>query len=468
MITGVAVLIVLSLCGGRGKAHAEELLADVCVVGGGSGGIGTAIAAARAGATVILVEKQPKLGGTSARAYVCSWEPGPGSPLAKEIYQRLKSRGAVGITEDHNADRQKGPFGLWRINPELTYEQTLNRAGRSKQFWHGVSFDPDVLHDVVSEMLAETGRCRVLLDTTFTEAKTVGPRVKHIAAVAADGTAIRIHAKVFVDCTGGVHLCRAAGCEVMLGAEPKNRFGELSAPEKVEGPLQLNAISLCYRVRPSNNAKRQDAPSPSIRHFPHSAHVHELTNGDRIVNPLGLLPGHTLIEQGYDKTYEQAQQIVQAHWHWLQQFPEFASYEFVSYAPLLGIRESYRVVGEHVLRQEDLQQSRNEQPHTDIIAYADHAMDVHGANSHCRELKDYYGVPYRCLIPKNMENLLVACRGASMSQIAASSCRLNRTMMALGHAAGLAAVQAVREDINVRKVNVTALQPQLGIVGTKP
>ncbi len=71
--------------GGR----ARLLRPDVCIVGGGSGGIGAAIAASRAGANVILIEKQARLGGTSTRSYVCNWEPGPGDAIAREIYDRL-------------------------------------------------------------------------------------------------------------------------------------------------------------------------------------------------------------------------------------------------------------------------------------------------------------------------------------------------------------------------------------------
>ena len=90
-------------------------------------------------------------------------------------------------------------------------------------------------------------------------------------------------------------------------------------------------------------------------------------------------------------------------------------------------------------------------------------MDVHGSGraSVCKELKGPYGVPYRCLIPQGMENLLVACRGASFSQIAASSCRLSRTILALGHAAGLAAAQAAKTGVPVAKIDADALRSEL-------
>jgi hypothetical protein len=76
-------------------------------------------------------------------------------------------------------------------------------------------------------------------------------------------------------------------------------------------------------------------------------------------------------------------------------------------------------------------------------------------------LREPYGVPYRCLLPKGINNLLVACRGASFSSIAASSCRLSRTMMALGHAAGVASALAKEKGATLRDVPAEALRQTL-------
>ncbi len=460
----MGVLFVCS-AGAWGAAPKTAWQADVCVVGGGSGGIGAALAAARAGASVILVERQPALGGTSARAFVCNWEPGPGDAFAKEIYERLRAARAGGVTRDFNADRKKGPFGLWLIDPALRYEQSLRRAGLPRSKWHGVVFDPAAFQRVVLRLLEETGRCRILLETRFVDAFAEDWRVKEIVVESADGARRRIRAKVFVDCTGGVALCRAAGCEVMLGAEPRRRFDEPDAPERAD--VQLNAISLCYRIRPSAHPARQPAPEPPVKRWPHSAHVTGQPDGALIVNPLALLEGRALLTMGYEGAMAECRRRVQAHWRWLQGFETFSKYEFDAYAPMLGIRESYRVVGEYVLTERDLLSGLSGQPHKDIVAVADHAMDVHGARGACREIRQPYGVSYRCLVPRGWLNLLAACRGASFSHIAASSCRLSRTMLALGHAAGLAAAQAARAGCSVAEVDVAAVQRALGLPASR-
>lgn len=442
-----------------GLAIGQTLETDVCVVGGGSGGIGAALAAARAGAKCILVEKMDLLGGTGTSAYVCHWGPGPGDEFAEEIYERLsKVPDAVGITRDHNSDRKEGPFGLWLTTPGLTYEETLTRRNRPREEQRGMSFDPDAFHQVVLDMLEETGNCRVMRNTTFTTVESSGKHLHAIEVKPSRGSALRIEAKVFVDATGGAQLCRAAGFETMLGPDPKSRFDEPFAPEHPGNVL--NAISLCYRITPRQNPRRGLAPDPPVKKWPRSAHCNGLPCGDIILNPLATIPGRDLIDEGYDECMARAKRIVQAQWHWIQAMPPFDGYEFHSFAPMLGIRESYRVVTEYVLRQQDLQAGLDGQTHPDIIAVADHSMDVHGAgrNRVHGQLSGPYGIPYRCLVPKDADNLLVACRGAGFSHIAASSCRLSRTIIQLGHAAGLAAANAVEKDLPITEVDTGALR----------
>jgi hypothetical protein len=102
------------------------------------------------------------------------------------------------------------------------------------------------------------------------------------------------------------------------------------------------------------------------------------------------------------------------------------------------------------------------QEHADIIAVTDHAVDIHGRKGRLYEVPNGpYGVPYRCLLPRGVENLYIASRAASFSHIAASSCRLCRTMMTLGQAAGAAAAMAVNERVTTRQVDVRELQERL-------
>ena len=157
------------------------------------------------------------------------------------------------------------------------------------------------------------------------------------------------------------------------------------------------------------------------------------------MNPLHMMKGLEAYELG-DKAYEVAQNRILAHWHILQTRYgfQFARWRLVWTSPMLGVRETHRLVGQYVLREQDLDAGLANQDHPDIIAIADHSVDFHGARP-SRALPGPYGIPFRCLLPVEIDNLLVACRGASLSSIGASSCRLSRTMMVLGQAAGTAA-----------------------------
>ncbi len=439
---------------------------DICVVGGGSGGFGAALAAAREGAAVVVVERQPILGGTSTSALVCNWEPGPGCSFARELYERLKARPGAVARRTHRYSKQE-PYGMavGRKGSGLSYEDTLRRAGRPPARWCSVGFRWDAMAEALHAMLRDAG-ATVLLNTTFVSAAAGAGTVRHITAEDNSGKKTVIAAKVFIDATGGVHLCRAVGCETMVGAEPRERFGEPSAPEKA-GDF-LNAISLCYLVRRGGSPDPPEPPAASKVRFPRTAFVSGVGVDELVVNPLPLVAGKYLVEHGYDKTMALARKRVRAHWRWLRRYPHFHGYAIARVAPLPGIRESRRVVAEYILTERDIRTGFRQQEHPDMVALADHALDIHGGGHGAKELKRPYGIPYRCLVPKGWTNLLAACRGAGFSHIAASSCRLSRTMIALGHAAGIAGAEAARKDIDVRDIAVSRLVRRMGLRNKKP
>jgi hypothetical protein len=442
----------------------DELWADVCVVGAGSGGVGAAIAAAREGARVILVERQTRLGGTGTNAYVSSWEPGPGCSIAEELFQRMKAIGGAGVARSQPV-QTTAPMGFLLVTEDEDYASTLVRAlpgdPARRRVPFCVPYQPEAFDTVVRQILNQTGRATVLDRSTFFQAEpdAEGTRVESILVSNAEGQVLRIRARVFIDATGDIWLARDLGCEVMLGIDSRSRFDEPSAPETDR--LQLNAITRCYRIEPSQTPMRQPAPEAEVP-FPRAAFVTGWKDGTRMVNMMPTLPGRALIDLGYDQCLSRSEAIVRAHWHWLQQIPEFQQYELREIAPMLGIRESYRLVARYVLNEHDLRAGLPGQEHPDLIAVADHPCDIHGAGGQLIEVPTAYGVPYRCLIPAGpWQNLLVACRGSGFSRIAASSVRLQRTMIQLGHAAGIAAAWAAREDTSVDRIDVPRLVERL-------
>jgi hypothetical protein len=455
---------------------------DIVVVGAGSGGIGAALAASRAGLDVLLIEKADTIGGTATRAGVSIWEMGAGGTgIPFEIYRWLKLiPQAVGIyTYGRHAlwpradEPRPFPGGESCIDPQRHYIDTLRRHGvRSmredealvREMWHGVPFEPEAYCRVVEQMMDETGHCTLLRGTALAGAKTANGRVTSLVL----GDGMLISADFYIDSTGDAVLARACGCDVMIGQESKEAFGEPDAPD--QAAQHLNGVTLIYRVTPTSVPRieplpgdvpnecwwRKTFPVTSVKHFP---------CGDRNMNMLPTMAGREAFDLGPEAAHAECRRRVLAHWHYNQTImPEFRGYRMRWIAPALGVRESWRVVGEYVLTEHDLLVGLSGQRHDDVIAIADHAMDTHGQTTNragCGELSEPYGVPYRCLIPKGFDNLLVACRAASFSSLAASSCRLSRTMMQLGQAAGTAAAIAKQLSLTLPQVPPSGLRDAL-------
>lgn len=452
---------------------------DLVVIGGGSGGIGAALSAARLGLRVLLAEQADSLGGTAVRGGVNCWERGAGGTgLPFDIYKRLKRLpNAVGIyaMRRHICFPEPGtipfPGGEQLLDPALRYIDSLRCFGAGsfanqtfiQAQWHGVPFEPEAYSRVVTEMLHETGRASIWTNAKFVSATTLDRKVRTVTF--ADGRTAT--AENFVDASADIVVAAQLGCATRAGQESREVYQEPHAPHADTD--MINATTLIYRVMPKPTAEI-DALPPDIpatcwwaEKFPGAA-VNEYPGGGRNINMLPTMEGRETQRLGAPAAYAECRRRVIAHWHHFQTiFPEFQHYAMSWIAPALGVRETRRLVGRYVLTEHDLDTGLRGQTHDDIICISDHTKDTHGeARQHMQtELNWPYGVPYRCLLPREFDNLAVACRGASFSSIGASSCRLSRTMMQLGQAAGTAAFLAHRGTVTMSKVSPAELREAL-------
>jgi len=160
--------------------------------------------------------------------------------------------------------------------------------------------------------------------------------------------------------------------------------------------------------------------------------------------------------------YRECERRVRAHWCWVQrEFPEFQGYRLSWIAPSLGVRETVHLSCEYMLTVEDLLCGLTGQEHSDTVTLGDHALDRHGEGGGCTELAEPYGVPFRSLVPEGLQNVLIASMAAGFTPEAATSCRLSRTMMQLGQAAGTAVALAGRLSVRPREVPAAQLQDSL-------
>ena len=447
---------------------------DIAVVGGGSAGFAAAWSAATLGSSVVLVEREDALGGTSTVAGVNNWEPGMGGTgVPFRVYQRLSAQPeacAPYVMAKHCMWREPGepytyPGALGVLDYSLPYEASLHRhgPGLANKKWfkdncHGIIFDAEKMSATMLEMLRETGKCEVILGTACTGAvRGEDGAVERISL--ADGREVR--AKVFIDATDGF-LCERLGCEMMFGRDAHADFDEPGAPPK---PAEtLNGASLMFLVEPADTEEVEALPEgvPEecwwAKRFP-LVFAMECPGGGYSMNMLPTMSGEEAFKLGPEAALAECRRRVYAEWHWLQRdYAEFRRFRLKSIAPVLALRETKRVRGEYVLTQHDLIAGLAKQTHADIIAIADHPMDNHGGGGPNGELKGPYGIPFRCLLPLGTTNVMIAGRAASFSAIAASSCRLSRTMMQLGEAAGVAAHLSVQSGAPLRSLDAAEIR----------
>jgi hypothetical protein len=253
-----------------------------------------------------------------------------------------------------------------------------------------------------------------------------------------------------------------------FGEEAFDLYQEPSAPE-TPAPI-VNGASQIFRVTATTEATVDEVPkealAPEIQQWlannNPATFITEYPNGDLCLNVLPTMQGAEFHNLPYAEAQAICQARMRAHWHRMQTQYGFDHYRFVSFSPMVGVRETYRLVGRYVLREQDVRTGILANGRDDFIAFADHPLDTHGERRvkgpKLNSLDQPYGIPYSCLLPQEYDNLITASRGSSFSHIAASSCRLSRTMMALGEAAGVASAIALREECGYAAVPVAEIR----------
>lgn len=447
----------------------KQIRTQAVVVGGGAGGFAAAYTLAKNNIKTILIERNSGLGGTSVFGGVNCWEPGVAQGELHQIIQQKLSNTpnacAVCKTVDNSLllhpnsesenDFTKYPWGLSVTDPDASYDQTLKRClsltgGLSKE-WRRFQFEPEAMSKVMLELLEEYNEhLQLMFETEYISCTTTETRVKEIT-VRTKQEEYQIVADYFIDSTGDIILARDAGCEVSIGTEEKTLYNEPSAGIKDE--QCINGVTYVFRIRKSKNAEHIDEYIPSDKAISKMfiSCFNMYPNGDINVNMLPTLNGREYLMLGNDAK-EVGIATVKKYWHLLQTEYGMKGWELVHIFPMAGVRESYRLVGKYVLTEHDIMLGAEKQNYdVDIATVADHMLDKHGEGGGGGEIETPYSIPITCLEAKEYDNLFVACRGASFSNIAASSARLTRTMLGLGEAVGKEIKKRIEHNITISK-----------------
>lgn len=410
---------------------------DVIVAGGGFSGVAAAIAASREGSRVLLIEKSGALGGAANNMLVMPYMP---------YTTRMKS-------EDGSMQTVALVRGLFEeINKHL-YD-----AGKLEDDWSdkiGI-FDDEYLKIVLDRMVIESG-VELLLHTTLTDVKTTGRKIESIEISTVAGK-MEFEADYFIDATGDANLSALAGCEFNLGRPEDNLCQPMTLCFRVinvdrdalrqENP-QLQALYRKYREEgkiknPRENVLMFKPIADNTIHF-NSTRVARLDP----TNPFDLTRAQI----------EAREQMLELFTFLKQNFKAFSNADIISSAATIGVRESRMVVGEHCLTVEELLSTTK---FDDAIAAGNYDIDIHnpeGTGTHHKFFPEgvYYTVPYRSLVARDKDNLLVAGRCISCEHEAQASIRIMPICCALGEAAGVAAAvltnsRTAARDIDIKKV----------------
>ena len=447
---------------------------DVLVVGGGMAGVGAAIASARYGCKTLLIERESALGG-------------------------LATIGLVNIPLDFVCG-----IGL----------EMFDELKKVNGLWHRNS-DPEKHKLIFDRMLKQNG-CDLLLVTGAVDAIVKNGSVCGVVVESKSGRQAVLGKRV-IDCSGDGDVAFFSGCECMVGRATDGlnqacslefRLGGVdwgkyhNSDLKKNDPKWIDLIEkaveegdMPYMIDNHLNwithvpGRPQECGMDEISMcFAHSRNCHPLDNRD--------------LTRMYLEGREQADILSK----FIKKcVPGFENSYLIDTAPLLGVRETRRVLGEYVLTAKDLAQWRH---FDDVITISGHGYDLHNpdapGNIKWAEMEidgktcyaichtgygsswlppggvdaltdgfgrkgddmrfpkpAYYDIPYRCLVPAKVDNLLVAGRCLSADFMAQSGCRLVMACMNMGQAAGTATALSLKQDIPPRKVDRVELQTEL-------
>jgi hypothetical protein len=429
----------------RLRFPAEELPAveaDLVVVGGGSAGTAAAVTAARAGLRTVLVEDFPFLGGMSTGGCVgtfCGFyrrtAGGELVPLvggfAAEVERRLRERGQC-----------YGP---------VPFKTT-----------GAVPYVPWGLKTLYDEVARAEGRLHVLLHARFVRALVDGDAI-HAVAVATRAGELALRAPYWVDASGDAALAAAAGAPVERGETlqyPSMMFYMQHVDVARALPSLLDLSTLLER-----HAERERLPRRSGNVIPTGRPGEVLVAMSRVAlgdRPLdaGDADELTLGEMLGREQAERLGAFLRAH------LPGFEEAFVSDAAPRLGIRETRRIRGRYALTEADVLGGRR---FPDGVCRAAWPIELHvpGGLTEWRLLEDdvWYTVPYRCLVPEGVANLLAAGRCVSATREGFASVRVIGPCMGEGQAAALAVALAHARGARLPDVDADALRARLADLG---
>lgn len=421
---------------------------DVVVVGGGAAGLSAAVSAARNGCSVTLVERYHHLGGMASGGMVLVLDdmvnPGHGNHpdeivttgIVTEFVERLKMQDAAVFPPPEDCLRNWDMWKKWSRWGCINFHE----VGIPQPIIHAVAFDPDAWKRVSLDLVKDCG-INLRLHSWFSEALVENGKVEGVICQTKLGRQA-IRAKMVIDATGDLDLAASAGAEFVKGEYIVTTVFRLCDVDTKKAEDFEYANPEEYK-KIDRQARRViggawgmwwlKTPLPGIVwcNCPH------MTGYDGL-SPEGMVAAE----------YEGRERMMDLLAFARANIPGFENAKMLGAAEQLGIRQTRLLRGEYVVTKDDVQKRR------------------HFADSVCRG-RDYY-TPYRALLPKGLDNVIVAGRHYSVDSDAQKMSREIPPCMSQGEAAGVAVAMALQSNCALRDVNVGKIQAQLRAQGADP
>ena len=425
---------------------------DLIVAGAEPEGIAAAVSGARNGLKTLLVDTRPEIGGLMTRGWL------------------------------NNIDMNYGPNG-----------EILNK-GIFLEFYKGVggdSFDPAVASQVFNSMVAKEKNLQVFLNAVEMQPMVINDDINGLSILLTSGETMEVKAQRVIDATSDADIAAAAGVPYSLGFSDCSRPNEYMAATLV---FRLKGVSLLDWLEMELNLKLSQEPNSGIKKdsawgFSQIMKRYEPTDSRLMVRGLNigrekdnriLINTLQILEVDpldYDSRME-GRSLAEKEIPLLTEYisknvPGLSSVVLDATAPELYIRQSRNIYGLYRLSINDVLENRD---FKDCIAMGSYPVDIQATSQYFRGdiigNPRLYSIPFRCLVPKEVNNLLVVGKAASFDSLAAGSARVIPVGMATGQAAGAAAALSIEKGLSFDKMSddpnvIKELQNRLNAQGMK-
>ncbi len=404
---------------------------DLVVLGGGLSGVAAAVRASQMGLKTILIEQSGALGGAINNNLVFPFM----NYFTNVNNERILLSGGIFTQMRNEADKY--------------------REGRSPN-----TFSPEGFKIALDD-LCEEANVSVLFHAKMFAVKTENKKITSVDIATKSGV-MTVYADNFIDCTGDGDLFFLAGCDYQLGRIEDNLCQPMTTCFRVSNvnieQFKKDADFLQKKYKELQKKGEILNPREDILYFYHVGEGVIHFNTTRIIK---LDPTNTFDLSVAEK---QARKQVWEMFDFLKKYSSaFEKSTVISVAPDIGVRESRMLKGTYILTAEDIVATKK---FSDRIALGNYDIDIHspdgaGTSHYYFKAGEYYTIPYRCLVPEEFDNLLVAGRCVSATHEAQASIRIMPICATMGEAAGIAAGVMVRENATNKTVNVENVQNEI-------